>query len=180
MFRRPSAARPDDASDAPPKPAAPSADDASDAPDGSGVTDLLWTPPDFSSLPIAGITRRHLAAVVGVLLAAWIVVAFTRQVGEASAATTTADELAAANHTSRSQIGELQRELDTIVRQRYVEQQARGYGLGNAKEVAFSLEPGAPPLAEDAPGSAAVRLGAEPIDIPPLERWLTLLFGPSD
>ena len=37
----------------------------------------------------------------------------------------------------------------------------------------------APPLAADAPGTAAVRLGAV-VDRPsPLESWLRLLFGPG-
>ena len=46
-------------------------------------------------------------------------------------------------------------------------------------EIPFTLAPDAPPLAVDAPGSAAVRLGAESEHVAPLERWLTVLFGPS-
>jgi hypothetical protein len=41
------------------------------------------------------------------------------------------------------------------------------------------LDPGAPPLPADAPGSAGLRVGA-PTPVSPLDRWLTLLFGPSD
>ena len=44
----------------------------------------------------------------------------------------------------------------------------------------FTLDPQAPALAADAPGSASVRLGAESARVSPLDRWLTLLFGPSD
>ena len=74
----------------------------------------------------------------------------------------------------------LARELEQIQRQRYVEQQARGYGLGGAKEIPFTLADDAPPLPDDAPGSASVRLGADRSRVTPLERWLTLLFGPTD
>jgi hypothetical protein len=74
----------------------------------------------------------------------------------------------------------LQGELGVIGRPEYVSQQARGYGLGSRTEISFRLAPDAPALPADAPGSAAVRLGSELTDVSPLERWLTLLFGPSD
>jgi cell division protein FtsB len=136
--------------------------------------------PDLSSLPIAGITRRRLAGLIGALLAVWIVVVFARQVGEAQAAASRAEQLATDNVAQSVEVAGLARELDQIQRQRYIEQQARGYGLGGAKEVPFTLAPHAPPLADDAPGSASVRLGAERSRVTPLERWLTLLFGPGD
>jgi hypothetical protein len=134
--------------------------------------------PDFAALPIVGITRRRVTAAIGVLLAVWIVIVFARQVGEASAATTRAEEIAASNVSLRIEIATLDRELELIARQHYVEQQARGYGLGGTREIPFTLDPDAPALALDAPGSAAVRVGA-PEPVAPLERWLTLLFGPS-
>jgi cell division protein FtsB len=136
--------------------------------------------PDLSSLPIAGITRRRLAGLIGALLAVWIVVVFARQVGEAQAAASRAEQLATDNVAQSVEVAGLARELDQIQRQRYIEQQARGYGLGGAKEVPFTLAPHAPSLADDAPGSASVRLGAERSRVTPLERWLTLLFGPGD
>ena len=136
--------------------------------------------PDLSSLPIAGITRRRAAGILAGLLAAWIVIVFARQVGEASAATARADEMALANVTLQSDVAALERELELIGRQRYIEQQARSYGLGRPREVAFALDPAAPPLPLDAPGSAAVRLGSEITRVSPLERWLTVLFGPTD
>lgn len=136
--------------------------------------------PDLAALPIAGITRRRAAAVLSGILAAWIVIVFARQVGEASAATARADDIALANAALRLEVGALERELTLIGRQRYIEQQARAYGLGKPREIAFSLDPDAPPLPEDAPGSATVRVGAELSDVSPLERWLTVLFGPAD
>lgn len=135
--------------------------------------------PDLAALPIVGITRRRMAAALGVLLAIWIVAAFARQVGEASAASARVEELGASNIAMQGEIDALARELDLIARQEYIEQQARGFGLGRGREIAFTMAADAPPLPEDAPGSAAVRLGSEVTDVSPLERWLTLLFGPS-
>jgi len=136
--------------------------------------------PDLAALPIIGITRRRMAGLVGALLAAWIIILFARQVGEASAATTRADQIATGNTERQAQVAALERELEAIARQRYIVQQARGYGLGSEREVSFSLVGDAPALPEDAPGSAAVRVGATIDDVTPLERWLTVLFGPSD
>jgi len=136
--------------------------------------------PGLAALPVVGITRRRAAAIVSGMVAAWIVIVFVRQVGAASAATAQADDIAAANGGLHAQVASLERELELIGRQRYVEQQARGYGLGSAREIAFTLAADAPPLPPDAPGSAAVRVGARSADVSPLERWLTVLFGPSD
>jgi cell division protein FtsB len=135
---------------------------------------------DLSSLPIAGITRRRLAGLIGTLLAVWIVIVFARQVGEAQAAASRSEQLATDNVAQSAEVAGLARELDQIQRQRYIEQQARGYRLGAAKEIPFTLAPHAPALADDAPGSASVRLGAAHSRATPLERWLTLLFGPGD
>ena len=135
---------------------------------------------DLTALPVAGITRRRVAILASTMLAAWIVIAFARQVSEASAATARAGDIASANAALQIEVGALERELDLIARQRYVEQQGRAYGLGGRREVAFTLEKNAPPLPADAPGSAASRIGAAGDDVAPIERWLTVLFGPSD
>jgi hypothetical protein len=135
--------------------------------------------PDLAALPIVGITRRRMATIIGALLACWIVILFARQVGDASAATGRAEAMVASNEARRAEISGLEDELGAIQKQAFVLQQARGHGLGGSHEVAFSLAPGAPALAADAPGSAASRVGA-PSSVSPLERWLTLLFGPGD
>jgi hypothetical protein len=44
--------------------------------------------------------------------------------------------------------------------------------------VPFTLDPSVPAPGPDAPGSAALRLGASD-RLTPLESWLSLLFGPS-
>ncbi len=134
---------------------------------------------DLAGLAVAGITRRRLAFLAAAFVTAWIVIVFARQAGEASAATSRLAQLREANSALAGQVAALEREYELIQRQAYVEQQARAYGLGSGREIAFSLQAGAPPLGPDAPGSAAVRLGAQGDAETPLESWLSLLFGPS-
>ena len=134
---------------------------------------------DLAALPIAGLTRRRVAIIAAAMLAAWIVVAFARQVSDASAAATRAQDIATGNAMLRLEVAAMERELDAIARERFVEQQARAYRVGGTREIPFALGPDAPSLAADAPGSAAVRLGADADQVSPLERWLTVLFGPS-
>jgi hypothetical protein len=135
--------------------------------------------PDLSALPIAGITQRRLAIILGALVAAWMVLLFARQVGEASAASARAEAMIAENAARQAEIAALERELDRIQQRRYVLLEARAHGLGGHKEIAFTLDPDAPPLPPDAPGSAAVRVGA-PENVSPLESWLTVLFGSEE
>jgi len=134
---------------------------------------------DLAGLPVAGITRRRVAFLVAAFVTAWIVVVFARQVGEASAAATRAEMMRAANVELAGDLASLERELELIQRQDYILQQARAYRLGAPDEIPFTLSPDAPPLTADAPGSAAVRLGAGEPPISPLESWLSLLFGPE-
>lgn len=134
----------------------------------------------LADLPVAGLTRRRIAFLLGALVAAWVVVLFARQVSEASAAGSRAEELRQSNVALATEVEALERELELIQRQAYIVQQARAYRLGGGREVAFTLEAGAPALAPDAPGMASVRLGAVPDERQtPLEAWLELLFGPE-
>jgi hypothetical protein len=135
--------------------------------------------PSLDGLSIAGFTRRRVAWMLAGLVTVWIVIVFTRQVGDASAKAAQADEARAANITLQQDVIALQREYDLIQEPAFIDQQAHGLGLGGAKDHAFVLAPGAPPLAADAPGSASVRLGATPTDRSPLDSWLDLLFGPT-
>jgi hypothetical protein len=172
MLRRPAPEPPEDATDElgdePTAGAAP----AGFQPFGPGG-------PDLSALPIAGITQRRLAIMLGALVAAWMVLLFARQVGEASAASARAEAMIAENAARQAEIAALERELDRIQQRRYVLLEARAHGLGGHKEIAFTLDPDAPPLPPDAPGSAAARVGA-PESVSPLESWLTVLFGSED
>ena len=117
-----------------------------------------------------------MAILLGVLLGAWIVFVFARQVSEAAAATSRAEAMVVSNDQRAAQVAALQGELERIGDRRFVLQQARAYGLGGEHEIPFSLAAGAPSLPPDAPGSASVRLGAATSGSP-LDHWLTLLFG---
>ncbi len=115
---------------------------------------------------------------LGAIVSVWIILAFARQVGDASAATARAAQLRVENQQIETTVAALQAELELIQKQAYIEQQARGYGLGTRRERPFVLASDAAPLASDAPGSAAVRLGVPASPGSPLESWLSLLFGP--
>jgi hypothetical protein len=167
----------------PPKPDA-AAERDTDAP---GPTPL--EPPDASSraasaavanlsdLPVAGLTRRRVAILLGGLIVAWVLVLFARQVGEASQATALAAEMRVQNARLEAQSGALGAELALIQRPTYIGQVARQYRLGSPDEIPFVLADDAPQLAADAPGSAGVRLGTDPTRPTPLESWARLLFG---
>ncbi|HEU0244507.1 MAG TPA: hypothetical protein VFQ75_11410 [Candidatus Limnocylindrales bacterium] len=131
----------------------------------------------LSDLPVAGLTRRRIAILIAALVAAWVIVLFARQVGEASEASTRADAMRVQNEAMAANVGALEAELELIQRQAYIEQQAREHRLGAPREIPFILADDAPPLAADAPGTAATRLGAGAGDVTPLDSWLTLLFG---
>ncbi len=135
--------------------------------------------PSLRDLPIAGLTRRRVAFGLSVLVTAWIIFAFARQVSEAQAATARAGQLASENTALSVQVADLADELDLVQREAFIRQEARAYRLGGTDEIAFRLEADAPELPGDAPGSAAVRLGAAARDSSPLESWLSLLFGPT-
>jgi cell division protein FtsB len=143
---------------------------ASDRP-GPGV-------PDLSALPVVGVTRRRLAFLGAAFVTVWIVIAFARQVGEASAASARVEELRRANAELAADVAALEREYELIQGKPYILLQAHGFGLGGPRDIPFTLAK-RPDLPPDAPGSAAVRLGAQAEPETPLESWLSLLFGPS-
>ncbi|MFI5225496.1 MAG: hypothetical protein ACHQ3P_02345 [Candidatus Limnocylindrales bacterium] len=133
----------------------------------------------LDGLTVAGITKRRVAWLLGAIVVAWIVIVFARQMGDAASIAAQADRTRLDNAAAAADVAALQGELDLVQRQTYVEQQARGIGLGGPKDHAFVIDPDASPLPATAPGSAAVRLGAPPIDHSPLDSWLELLFGPT-
>jgi cell division protein FtsB len=144
---------------------------------GAGPASAL--PPDIDTLPVPGITRRRVAFVIAAVFSAWVVVVFARQVSEAAAATSRADDAVVANAALTAEVAALQRELDLVQARPYILQQARAHGLGKEKEIPFTLADDAPPLPADAPGSAAQALGASQDRSSPLDTWLRLLFGPG-
>ena len=131
------------------------------------------------ALPVAGVSRRRMAWILGMVISLWIVAVFARQVGEASAAAARADQVRADNAALAATVTALQHERDVVQERSFVEFQARAFGLGNARDQRFTLAPNAPPLPSNAPGSASVRLTPTPTPQTPLDSWLALLFGPS-
>jgi hypothetical protein len=170
MPRHPSPARheptkpptPDEATEI----AAPAADGALPAPSLAGVG-------------IAGISRRRIAWIGVVAVAAWIVVAFAGQAAAASQATADVAEARARNVAAAAETEALRRELALVTQERWILQQARAYQLGSRTERPFALAPDAPSLPPDAPGSTARRVGAAEESPTPLEAWLEVLFGPG-
>ena len=156
-----------------PPPEDPLDEDGEDAP---GQPRSGSAEPDLAALPIAGLSQRKVASILGALVAAWIIILFARQVGDASAASARAESMIADNAARKAQVAALDRELARIQQSRFVLLQARAHGLGGHNEIAFTLDPDAPPLPSDAPGSAAVRVGAS-VPVSPLDHWLALLFG---
>jgi cell division protein FtsB len=134
----------------------------------------------LADLPVAGLTRRRIGLLLGAVVAAWIILLFARQVGEAGDATARAAAMRTENTRLEAEANALEAELALITRQDYIEQAARQYRLGTPKEIPFALDEQAPPLAPDAPGSASVRLGAVITNPTPLESWARLLFGAED
>jgi hypothetical protein len=132
---------------------------------------------DPASLPMPTLSRRRVITLAGVLVAVLLALGFAQQVGEATAASNRAADLRAGNAALRDEVARLQADLSGVQDPRFITLQGRAFGLGGAKEIPFALTAGAPPLAADAPGSAAVRLGAPAHPRSPLDAWLEVLFG---
>ena len=131
---------------------------------------------DPASLPMP-LSRRRLALLATGLVVTLLVVGFGREVSDAAAASDRAAQLRTTNAALRDQLADLQGDLGRVGDDTYVAIAARGYGLGARHEIPFVLAAGAPTLPPDAPGSAAVRVGAAPATGSPLDAWLDLLFG---
>lgn len=141
----------------------------------AGVEAETW----LAGLGLAGVSRRRIAVAVALAVVVWVGLAFGRQLAAAGDAQARADALAAEVTRRAAEVAALEAELERIQEPSYVGQQARAYGLGAPDEIPFAIDPKAPPLPADAPGSAATRLG-EVVERPsPLEVWLTVLFGPD-
>ncbi len=136
------------------------------------------TAADVAALPMPGIAPRRLIVIGLTIVLAWLIASFGRQVAEATAASSRADDLRAATAVLTDEVTGLEQELETIQDPSYISIAARAYRLGTAREIPFALAADAPPLGPDAPGSAVVRPATE-IDATPFERWLDVLFGPG-
>ncbi len=123
------------------------------------------------------LSRRRVVTAAGVLLASLMILSFARQVSEATAASNRATELRTTNAALRDEVARLQQDLGHVQDVRFIRLEGRAFGLGGPKEIPFALAAGGPALAANAPGSAAVRLGAVQHPRTPLDAWLEVLFG---
>ena len=123
------------------------------------------------------LSRRRLAVLVAGFLCLYLVGVFARQVGEAAAASEQADQMRDRNAALQEDLGSLQAELELIQQRGFIDSTARGYGLGVAGELTVTLDPNAPQLPADAPGSAGIVPSAQAGQQSPLEAWLEALFG---
>lgn len=166
------------------RPVAPAPDSGDDLPvvandagaDATSASDGI----DLSSLSVAGITRRRVAWVTGGLVSAWIVIVFARQAGDGASAATRVDQMTEDNRALAAEVASLEQELQVIEKPAYIAHVARAYRIGSDREVPFTLDSSVPSPSADAPGSAALSLGARDRSMTPLESWLSILFGPSD
>ena len=135
---------------------------------------------DLSSLSVAGITRRRVAWLTAGLVSAWIVIVFARQAGDAAGAAARVDQMNEDNRALAAEVASLEQELQVIEKPAYIAQASRAYRIGTDREVPFTLDSSVPSPTADAPGSAALSLGARERSMTPLESWLSILFGPSN
>jgi hypothetical protein len=129
--------------------------------------------------PAISFTRRRLALLVAGFFALWLVGVFARQVGEAASAASQADQMRARNAAMERDIASLEHELALIKQPAFVSQMARGYLLGSSREIPFTLDPNAPPLPANAPGSVGIKPDTSTQVQSPLDSWLRVLFGSS-
>jgi cell division protein FtsB len=127
--------------------------------------------------PALPFTRRRLAMLVAGLFALWLIGVFARQVGDASTASSQADQLRARNAAMERDVASLEVELKLIGQPAFVSQMARGYNLGSPREIPFTIDPNAPPLPADAAGSTGIKPEQPTHDASPLDSWMQALFG---
>jgi hypothetical protein len=127
--------------------------------------------------PAISFTRRRLALLVAGLFVLWLVGVFARQVGEAASAADQADQMKVRNAAMRDDVASLDRELTLIRQPAFTSQMARAYLLGTAREIPFTIDPKAPALPSDAPGSVGIKPDVQTQQSSPLDSWLQALFG---
>jgi hypothetical protein len=127
--------------------------------------------------PSRGLSGRRIAVLVAGLVSLWLVGVFARQVGDATAAANQADQMRARNVAATRDLAELERELSLIQQPAFISNVARGYLLGSPREITFTIDPNAPALPSDAPGSVGIRPVTTTESTSPIDAWLQALFG---
>ena len=139
--------------------------------------DNVSAPPSPLQGPSISITGRRLALLIGGLVALWLVGVFARQVGEAATAASQADQMRASNAAMARDVASLEQELKLIKQPAFIAEMARGYLLGAPREIPFTVDPSAPALPANAPGSIGIKPDPPVRTVSPLESWLQALFG---
>src|SRR5512133_3191359 len=75
---------------------------------------------DPGALPMPGVSRRRLAQLAGLVVAAWLLLAFGRQVAQAAAASDRADDLRGQNAALRDDVAALQTDLARVQGQAFI------------------------------------------------------------
>jgi hypothetical protein len=127
--------------------------------------------------PHLPLTRGRLAVLFAGFVFLWLIGVFARQVGEAAAAADQTQAMRIRNEAVVRDIHALQAELKLIGEPGFVDSAARGYLLGSPREIPFTIDPEAPPLAADAPGSVGIAPQTGTTTQSPLDAWLQALFG---
>ena len=135
------------------------------------------SPVSLAGLGIAGLSRHRVGWAATAFVTIWVVISFAGQASEAARAAERAVQEQATNEALVAHVAALRDELNLVQTQRWILQQARGYGLGSKSERPFEIAADAPSIAPDAPGSPARRLGTAMQQQTPLESWLVALFG---
>jgi cell division protein FtsB len=118
--------------------------------------------------------RNYLLLLGLVAIAVWLVLVFSRTLGDLNQATARETAVRSEAEQLQARLDQVNRELALVETDAFLSLKARGYGMGEPGERVFALEPDAPP-----PPTILPLGGEQPAieQVSPLEAWLELLFG---
>jgi len=118
--------------------------------------------------------RSHVALIILIVVASWVVLSFGRTITQLNAATDRQAALTSETAALTARLEAVHREMELIQTDAFQGLQARAYGIGAPGEIAFSLDvdaappPALTPLGTDANSDALQT---------PLDAWMRLIFG---
>jgi hypothetical protein len=118
--------------------------------------------------------RSHVALIVLIVVASWVVLSFGRTITSLNAATDRQAALTAETAALTARLEAGHREMELIQTDAFQALQARAYGIGAPGEIAFSLDAAAPPAPQVTPLGGDANSGTPQA---PLDAWLGLIFG---
>lgn len=114
-----------------------------------------------------------MAAIGAVLLLSWLAVVFGGALARVNAVQEEVRLARAQNAALQDRLQAGRDEIALIQTEAFLSTQARAYGMGEGRERAFALEPGAPSPRPIVPLGSDAQRAAPPA---PLDEWLALLF----